>query len=60
MPRNAAVSGATNVFGANMSILAVNKHNQVRSLYLDGFERAAKGADNNKVAKMIINDATRR
>lgn len=54
--RNAAASGATNVFGANMSILAVTNILGEKFI-LDGFERAAKGADNNKVAKMIINDA---
>jgi hypothetical protein len=54
--RNAAASGATNVFGANMSILAVTNIIGEKFI-LDGFERVAKGADNNKVAKMIINDA---
>lgn len=54
--RNAAASGATNVFGANMSILAVTNILGEKFI-LDGFERVAKGADNNKVAKMIINDA---
>ena len=53
--RRAAATSATGVFSANMSILAVTNILGEKFI-LDGFARAAKGADNNKVAKTLMQD----